>query len=66
MIRRLRDAYGAERLMWASDCPFQVDPGHTYRESLELISERADFLSDEEREQLLCGTAERVYFARAM
>ena len=28
MIRELGDAYGAERLMWATDCPFQVMKGH--------------------------------------
>ena len=27
MIRRLRDAFGAERLMWATDCPYQVQTG---------------------------------------
>lgn len=62
MIRELRDAFGAERLMWASDCPFQVDPGHTYRESLELITEHAEFLSDGDRQHLLQGTAEKVFF----
>ena len=45
MIRRLLDAFGPERLMWASDCPFQVDPGHTYRDSIDLVRERLDFLS---------------------
>jgi len=31
MIRRLRDAFGARRLMWASDCPYQVQGSHTYQ-----------------------------------
>ncbi|WP_345736276.1 hypothetical protein [Prosthecobacter algae] len=26
--------------MWASDCPFQVDPGHTYKDSIALIRDR--------------------------
>ncbi|MBD16570.1 MAG: amidohydrolase [Planctomycetaceae bacterium] len=65
MIHRLRDAYGAERLMWASDCPFQLIPGHTYRDSIELITERANFLSAEEKLHLLQGTAEQVFFDRA-
>ncbi|MEX2309194.1 MAG: amidohydrolase family protein [Pirellulales bacterium] len=65
MIRLLRDAFGAARLMWGSDCPFQVAPGHNYRQSLELLTERADFLSDDERQQFLQGTAEQVFFGRA-
>ena len=62
MIRRLRDAMGAGRLMWASDCPYQVFPGHTYRDSIELITEHADFFSGDEKQQLLQGTAEKVFF----
>ena len=62
MIRRLLDAYGPERLMWASDCPYQVDPGHNYRDSIELIRDRLDFLSAGDKEWLLRKTAERVFF----
>ena len=62
MIRRVRDAFGAGRLMWASDCPFQVDPGHNYADSVALIRDRLDFLSAEERVQMLRTTAEKVYF----
>lgn len=63
MIRRVLDAFGPERLMWASDCPFQVDPGHTYRASIDLVRERLDFLSDSDRQHLLRNTAERLFFA---
>lgn len=62
MIRRLCDAFGPERLMWATDCPFQVQQGHTYSESIELIRDRLDFLSDSDRQHLLRKTAEKVYF----
>lgn len=63
MIRRLLDAYGPERLMWATDCPYQVDPGHNYRDSIELIRDRLDFLSAGDKEWLLRKTAERVFFS---
>lgn len=63
MIRQLRDAFGAERLMWASDCPYQVQQGHTYRASVELVRDRLDFLSNAERRWLLRGTAEKVFFS---
>ncbi|MGE0608915.1 MAG: amidohydrolase [Pirellulales bacterium] len=63
MIRKLLDAYGPERLMWATDCPYQVDPGHNYQDSVDLIRERLDFLTAGDREWLLRKTAERVFFS---
>jgi predicted TIM-barrel fold metal-dependent hydrolase len=63
LIRRLRNAYGAKRLMWASDCPFQVDGGHTYADSIALIRDRLDFLSAAEKEWMLKKTAEKVFFS---
>lgn len=63
MIRRVLDAFGPERLMWASDGPFQVLRGHTYRDSIELIRSRLDFLTDTDRQWLLRKTAERVFFS---
>lgn len=62
MIRRLRDAFGAQRLMWASDCPFQVDPGHNYTDSIALIRDRLGFLTASDREWMLRRTAETVFF----
>jgi predicted TIM-barrel fold metal-dependent hydrolase len=62
MIRECRDAFGAKRLMWASDCPFQVGPGHSYRESIALIRERLDFLTAGDRDWMLRKTAEKVFF----
>ncbi len=62
MIRRVLDAFGPERLMWASDGPFQVMNGHTYKDSIELVRTRFDFLSSTDREWLLRKTAERVFF----
>jgi predicted TIM-barrel fold metal-dependent hydrolase len=63
MIRECRDAFGAERLMWASDCPFQVDPGHNYHDSIALVRDRLDFLTASDRAAMLRGTAERVFFS---
>lgn len=62
MIRRLRDAYGADRLMWASDCPYQIELPHTYSTSIALVRDRLEFLDRREREQMLCGTAQRIFF----
>lgn len=63
MIRRLLDAYGPERLMWATDCPYQVQEGHNYADSIALVRDRLDFLSDGDREWLLRKTAEKVFFS---
>jgi len=62
MIKECRDHFGAERLMWASDCPFQVDPGHNYRDSIALIRDRLDFLSANDKAWMLGKTAEKVFF----
>ena len=62
MIRRVLAAFGPKRLMWASDSPFQVQPPHTYKGSIDLIR-RLDFLTDDDRAWLLRKTAERVFFA---
>ncbi len=63
MIRRVLDAYGPERCMWASDAPYQVEPPHTYQASLELIRDRLTGISDGDRRWLLRKTAEKVFFS---
>jgi predicted TIM-barrel fold metal-dependent hydrolase len=61
-IRRVRDAYGATRLMWGSDSPFQVENGNTYAGSIELVRDRLDFLTTDDRKWMLRRTAEEVFF----
>jgi predicted TIM-barrel fold metal-dependent hydrolase len=62
MIRRLADTFGPQRLMWASDSPYQlVGEGNTYNASISLIRDRMDF-SQADREWLLRKTAEKVFF----
>ena len=63
LIRALYDAYGPQRLMWASDSPFQVQAPHTYAGSIELVRDRLDFLSREDRQWLLRKSAEEVFFS---
>ncbi len=63
MIRRVCNAFGPARLMWASDCPYQVQGDHTYQASIALIRDRIDFLSQGDRESILRGTAEKLFFA---
>ena len=62
LIRPVCQAFGPGRLMWASDCPFQVQGEHTYEASVALIRDRLDFLSAEDREQILGRTAAEFFF----
>ena len=63
MIRRLLSEFGPQRLMWASDAPYQLVQPNTYADSLALIKDRCDFLSADDRNWLLRKTAERVFFS---
>lgn len=62
MIKRLYEVYGANRLMWASDCPYQLDGDNSYEPSIAMIRDHLDFVTDTERRQLLCDTAEETFF----
>ena len=65
LIRQVRDAFGPQRVMWASDCPFQVGHGHNYHNAIAIIRDRLDFLSEQDKAWLLRGTAEKVFFSAA-
>ena len=62
MVRRLVGAFGPERLMWATDSPFQVQSPHSYQASLELIRDRLDFVSQSDRQWILGRTAASLFF----
>ena len=64
LIKRVYDAFGPKRLMWATDCPFQAVGGHTYKDSIDLIKHGLDFLTDDDKQWLLRKTAERVFYER--
>lgn len=62
MIKRLCETYGPNRLMWASDCPYQLTEPSTYASSIALIRDHIDFVTAEERRMLLRTTAESAFF----
>jgi predicted TIM-barrel fold metal-dependent hydrolase len=64
LIQKVVKAFGAKRCMWESDCPFQVVNGHVYRDSIDLVRKRLDFLTDTDREWLLGKTAEKFFFTK--
>lgn len=65
LIRRVFDAFGPERLMWATDGPWQMMGGHRYIDSIDLIRSRLGFLTDQDRQWILRKTAEKVFFQPA-
>ncbi|MBI5760434.1 MAG: amidohydrolase family protein [Planctomycetales bacterium] len=62
MIKRLYDTFGPQRLMWASDSPYQIQGVNNYKASISLARDRLDFVSAEDRQWLLRKTAEKVFF----
>ncbi len=64
MIQRVIDVFSPQRLMWASDCPYQVQGKHDYESSIALIRDQMDSLSDTDRNWILRDTAEKVFFSK--
>jgi predicted TIM-barrel fold metal-dependent hydrolase len=62
MIKQLRDAFTANRLMWGSDCPYQVQVPHNYKGSFSLIGTQSPFLNEIEIKAILGRTADEVFF----
>jgi predicted TIM-barrel fold metal-dependent hydrolase len=65
-ITRILHSFGAQRLMWATDCPYQVHPfpgvaPATIEDSLSLVRDRLG-LTEEQKEWMLRRTAEKVFF----
>jgi L-fuconolactonase len=59
VVRRVADAFGVERLAWASDFPWIVEhPG--YRACLELVDHHLPGLSPAERSAVLGGNIRRI------
>lgn len=61
LIRSLVTAFGPSRLMWGSDSPFQL-MHETYHDSIDLVRKRLPFLSAADKDEILQGSAERLFF----
>ncbi len=62
MIRRVYEAFGPDRLMWGSDCPYQLGGENNYKASIDLIRSGVEFLSASDRQKILRETCTRVFF----
>jgi predicted TIM-barrel fold metal-dependent hydrolase len=61
LIRRVYDSFGPKRLLWGSDCPFQI-LNEPYQASIAVIRDHLSFLSATDREWILHRTAEELFF----
>ncbi len=63
MVMQLVKAFGSDRLMWASDCPYQVQGEHSYAASIDLIRKSIPELTAVDKANILGKTAMKVFFA---
>ena len=63
MIKRCVGAFGPQRLMWASDCPYQLLKGNNFRDAIGLIKDRMPSLGASDKDWMLRKTAEKVFYA---
>jgi len=59
-VRQLCDAFGSQRLMWATNWPVSL-ARLSYAEAVELYRDRMPYLSAAEREDILSRTVQRVW-----
>jgi predicted TIM-barrel fold metal-dependent hydrolase len=60
-VKRLHQAFGPQRLMWATDWPIVEQSHATYAQALTLVRDEMKFLNAEDRQWMLSKTIERVW-----
>jgi predicted TIM-barrel fold metal-dependent hydrolase len=60
LVKRLYQAYGPKRLMWATDWPI-VEDRSTYARALTVVRDEMKFFTAEDLRWVLSGTVERVW-----
>ena len=59
-VKRLHQAFGPQRLMWATDWPI-VEGNSTYAKALSVVRDDMKFLNAEDKSWMLSKTIERVW-----
>jgi L-fuconolactonase len=59
-VKRLYRSFGAKRLMWGTDWPICLKQ-LSYREAVDLFRNYLDFIPEEDHEQILYKTVQRVW-----
>ena len=62
LLRIAVERVGAEKILWGTDVPGTLND-YTYRQMLNHVRLRADFLSDGQRAKIMGENAERLYFS---
>jgi predicted TIM-barrel fold metal-dependent hydrolase len=60
LVKRLYDAFGPQRLMWATDWPI-VEQVSTYARALSVVRDDMKFLNETDKRWMLSQTIERVW-----
>ena len=59
-VKRLHQAFGPQRLMWATDWPI-IEGFSQYAKALSVVRESMSFLNADDRHWMLSKTIERVW-----
>ncbi len=62
MIKQVVDAFTPARLLWGSDCPYQLQNGNDYKSAVALIQSGLDFLDAPSRQAILRDNSQRLFF----
>ncbi|CAN5600014.1 hypothetical protein BH11PLA2_BH11PLA2_20440 [soil metagenome] len=62
IIKHVTEAYGPDRVLWGSDCPYQIQPGNNYRDAVSLIESGLAVLDASARMAILRDNAQRLFF----
>ncbi len=61
VFKQVLEKFGSEKLMWGSDCPYQMEGQHSYQAAFEVLAKYADFMSPLDRQNIFQNTAEKVF-----
>ena len=58
-VKRLHEAFGPQRLMWATDWPIMENSQTTYDKALTVVRDDMKFLNDNDKRWMLSRTIEK-------
>lgn len=61
MVQKMVEAFGSDRLMWASDLPYQLNNGNNYEDAIQLMKQLKG-MTWRYAVPMLRDTAEKVFF----
>jgi L-fuconolactonase len=61
LVKRLHEAFGPQRLMWATDWPIVLNSKCSYAQALAMVRDEMGFLNEDDKSWMLSKTVERVW-----